>query len=419
MLRVSLVTTGSELITGRCVDTNACWIAGRIATMGGEVVSIRTVGDDPPAILRAMRQALREARNVVVSGGLGPTRDDLTRECVARLAGVPLVSSPRARRRLFRHYASRGLKMPPGAEVQATVPRAARLLPNRVGSAVGFCCRTARGSIWALPGVPAELKTMFTASVEPGLRRGARARVILYEVVRTVGLPESRVEAELARAPAVVVPGVTLGFLIDRGTILVTLRSEAKARAQARTALVQAVRRVRRRLGRAVFATGGTTLEESIVGRLRRRGWTLAIAESCTGGAISARLVRVPGCSRVLLESIVCYSNASKRRRLGLRPSLFRRYGAVSRECAGAMAEAARRGARSSLGLAVTGLAGPGGGTRTRPVGRVHFAVAGSRGVMVGEHLFAGDREAVRAGAVVAALDMIRRYESQFFCTPP
>lgn len=408
-MRVALITTGSELTTGRIVDSNAAWLGRRVSEIGAEVIGAWSAPDDMGRILDALRSVSRRADVILFSGGLGPTRDDLTRLAFARLLRVPLRPDSAGVRLLRAFYRRRNRPMPVEAPRQAEIPAPGRALLNPLGTATGFRVRVGRAVCWAMPGVPSELRAMFDRYAAPELMRAVRkgGRFVELGAVGTIGLPESGVEARLSAPPRIDPAGVTIGTLLREGAVRVTLRAEGKTLVEARRRLRSAISLVRGRLGTAVYSTREESLEEALVRNLARRRETLAVAESCTGGLLSSRFVRVPGCSKVFVEGLVCYANDSKRRRFGMTSREMKRYGAVSAECVRRISGAVRRQAGTTWGIAISGIAGPGGGTREKPVGTVYIALAGPRGTQVSEERFAGDRRRIQDQAVSRALMLL------------
>ncbi len=418
-LRVALVTTGTELTDGRTVDTNAARLARCLAPLSARVVFHATVGDDRRAVADALRLACARARLVIVSGGLGPTRDDVTREVVAAAACRPLVLHRPSLARIARRFAARlgpGAPVPGNNRRQALVPRGAEALPNPAGTAAGFVLRL--GGAWciALPGVPREMDAMMARIVVPWLRRRGLARRPAYARSLTLfGIPESAVDEAIDRA-GVPLRGLEIALTVDEGAVRISLATAGRRGARAGDGAVRRIealhRALRRRFGAAVASPVGAPLAEAVARALIRRARTVALAESCTGGLATARLAAIPGVSASLLESVVAYSNRAKMRRLGVPPALIRRHGAVSAAVAAAMARGIARTSGADIGIAVTGVAGPGGGTPEKPVGLVWFGAwtrGRDRDGRAECRRFRGDRREVQARAAMTALDLLRR----------
>lgn len=411
-MRAEIVTIGTELLLGQIVDTNSAYLAQKLSELGYDAYFRQTVGDNHRRAVQALSLALERADVVLVSGGLGPTEDDVTREAVAAAVGVPLEESPEALQQVESYFRRLGREMLPGQRRQALIPRGARVIPNPVGTAPGFVWESPDRAVVALPGVPGELRAMMEGWVMPYLRERARSRggeaAIVSRVLRFVGIGEAALEQQLID----LIHGRTNPTLATyAGVGEVSLRITARAADhEAAQALVEPVERaVLQRVGAFCYGFDDDTLESVVVRLLERRGWKLAVAESCTGGLVGDRLTNVPGVSSLLLEDVVAYSNESKSRRLGVDPELIREYGAVSEPCARAMADGIRRTADADVGLAITGIAGPGGGSPEKPVGLVFVAVACPGRTLAERHQFLGDRLQVKRRAATAALALLRR----------
>jgi nicotinamide-nucleotide amidase len=417
---VELLSIGNELLLGETVDTNAAWIARRLAAEGIAVTGKTTVGDDVAVIRDALDAALRRSGTVVCTGGLGPTPDDLTRHAVAALYGRELVVDAGWLDVLRARYARRGMPMPAINRVQAEHPAGSTLLPNERGTAPGIALADdEHGLTILLPGVPSEMRALLDAQVIPLLCARLRPTGrIVSRTVRTAGLSEALLAERIADIAGSIAP-LSLAFL-PHGTgvdLRVTYAPSAGARAAASpadaaaaaTLLDAAVARLCERLGDNVYALAEVDLAEVVGSMLRQRGCTLALAESCTGGLVARRMTDAAGASDYVLAGFVTYSNESKRDLLGVSDATLQQHGAVSEACAREMADGARRAARADAAVAITGIAGPGGGTEDKPVGTVWMAVALESGTHVRRTVFPGDRTEVRERAAQAALDMLRR----------
>jgi nicotinamide-nucleotide amidase len=406
-MTAAVLCTGTELTRGELANGNGTFLAEALTTLGFEVAAVDVVDDDAERIVHALERLGREHDVLVCTGGLGPTTDDLTSECVARVLGVPLerdeVSLETIRARLERA----GRTMAASNAKQADFPRGASILPNANGTAPGFSVRLGRAAAFFLPGVPSEMRAMFAASVAPAIESLVADRSH-QTILRTFGLPESEVNDRLNGIEAA--HGVTLGYRAKLPEIEVKVLARAPTRDQARARSEAAALDVRARLGDdIVYGEGDTSLPEAVCRLLEARSLTLAIAESCTGGLIAELVTSVPGSSRSFLGGVVTYSNASKTDLSSVSPALIETHGAVSEEVARAMAEGTRRRFGSSLSLAVTGIAGPDGGSAEKPVGLVHFAVTNDTGTIAKHTVFSGGRDVVRRRAAFAALALVRR----------
>jgi nicotinamide-nucleotide amidase len=391
---------GTEMLALGVRDTNSEILKEDLLAMGYEVAAVSVVADELGVLSGLVRSALSRSHLTVIGGGLGPTRDDRTRVAVAAALGVPLRSSPHAWQSIRRWYDARGRRPGPGARRQAQVPRGAECLPNPVGSAPGIWWRGRGRSLAVLPGVPTEFERMWGDQVRPRLWRtaGEVPRVSF----RIGGLTESEVDSRLAQLYRRTRLDVTM--LAKTGFIEVHLRGR-KADRPTRDAVQRAAAYVRARLGKAVFAEGSETLEQVVGRRLRERGETLALAESCTGGVLGARLTSIAGSSDYFRGGVIAYADEVKHRLLGVPQATLRRHGAVSAPVSRARAQSARRRLGCDWGLAITGVAGPGGGTAAKPVGCVFLGLAGSgRRPAVRRLKLVGTRETIRRRAAASAL---------------
>ncbi|MFN8176624.1 MAG: nicotinamide-nucleotide amidohydrolase family protein [bacterium] len=399
--RVLLV--GDELLGGAASDRNVATIAIALGSRGVPVVGVEVVGDDVPLIAEAARRLASRCDVLVVTGGLGPTADDLTREGLAAALGVKVVVSEEALRQVIARYAERSVSTDgPGVRRQASVPEGTETVENPVGTAPGFTGRLGACRFWCLPGVPPEVVEM-AGSVAKGLGELPPAWG-WQRWVATAGIGETRVADRLDAGGFAPPEGVRLAYLPSPGGVRLRL---AAPRGAPDEVLDGAEREVRRLLGSWALPLPG--LAESLVRSFADRGATIATAESCTGGLLGARITDVPGSSSVYLGGIISYSNRVKVERLGVDPGLLEAYGAVSEPVARAMAEGARAAFGPSLAVADTGIAGPGGGTPQKPVGTVWIAVADDSGTEAVSFRFPGNREMVRERTVHKALELAYR----------
>lgn len=407
-LRCEILSTGDEVLTGMIADTNAAFLADRMGSLGFEVVRHTTVGDDRAMLEAAFRQLGESADVVLCTGGLGPTVDDLTTEIAAQVLGCELVLDAPALAYMEGLWTARGRTMPENNRKQAMIPAPAEVLANPIGTAPGFTARLGRAQFFFMPGVPREMKRMFAEQVVPRLER-LRTEPTVFEVrvYRTFGLTESGADQALAGLEARH-PEVKLGFRAHFPEIQVKLTAKGPDDAAVKARLQAASDEVKQRLGAAVFSDG-LSIEEIVGAGLRRDRATVATAESCTGGLVAQMLTAVPGSSDYVDRGFVTYSNQAKMDLLGVTAEILRDHGAVSEPCARAMAEGARTRAGTTYAVAITGIAGPGGGTPEKPVGLVYVALAAPDGTVVRRLRWTGQREQVRAISAMVALDMLRR----------
>jgi nicotinamide-nucleotide amidase len=405
--KASILACGEELIGGRRSDTNSTFLQQRLRRLGFTIRECRQVGDDAGDIAAALRELAARNDLVVITGGLGPTEDDRTREAAALAAGVALEESALGWEQVQRIFARAGRTPSPSNRRQALLPRGAGVLANDFGSAPGFTLSLGACRVAALPGVPREMQAMTEAVLLPWLLESFETHSAFEDrPLQVVGLAESVAGERIAPWMASPEPPA-VAITAHEATLTITLTDRADAAGRRR--LDAAIEAMSARLAPHLFAVGETRLEECVLRLLLARGRTLGVAESCTGGEICAALTSVAGASAVLLEGCVAYANQAKIVRLGVDQGTLERHGAVSEEVARAMAEGMRRQARSDYALAVTGVAGPGGGTEHKPVGTVWIACASGRATSAFHHRFLGDREAIRRRAAALALDVLRR----------
>ena len=414
-MKACIIAVGSEMLTPFRVDTNSLFITERLNTIGYDVRMKAVVGDDISELASVLQESLAWADLVAITGGLGPTADDVTRDGVARVLQVPLHEDEAVVARIRERFARRGLKMPEINRRQGMVPQGATLLDNPNGTAPGLWLEHARTAIVLLPGPPREMKPMFELVVQdrlaPRTRRSGGGAGLFRRVLKITGRAESDVDATVqpiyGRWVSQEVP-ISTTILAVMGQIELHLTASAASSEAADRALDPAVRELQEALADAVYSADGSPLEAVVGARLRARHLTVAVAESCTGGLLCSRLTDVPGSSDYVERGEVCYSNRAKTESLGVPAGLIAEHGAVSEPVAVGMAEGIRRKASTDVGIGVTGVAGPGGGTPDKPVGTVAIAVVVGDQVRVRTFQFIGPREMVKFQATQAALDMLR-----------
>jgi nicotinamide-nucleotide amidase len=411
--RAEIVAVGSEMLTPDRVDTNSLFITKRLNEIGVEVIAKTVASDDREVIAGLLRLALTRADLVVFTGGLGPTSDDLTREAVAEALGLPLDEDPATIERLRRRFARRGMPMPDINRKQALVPRGAEVLANDNGTAPGLLIDRGGRLIVLLPGPPREMKPMLEALVRGRLAGLAGRRRVVRRVLKTTGRGESLIE-EVAQPIysrwTEADPPVRTTILATPGSVELHLVVVTDSAERARAVLDAATGELATALGQSLYATDDRRLEEVVGAMLRERGLRIATAESCTGGLLASRLTDVPGSSDYVERGVVCYSNRAKTELLAVPEAMIREHGAVSEQVGIAMARGVREVSRTDLGVGITGIAGPTGGTEAKPVGTVVVAIAWEGGERVRRMWFPGDREQVKFFASQAALDMVRRH---------
>lgn len=407
-----ILAVGTELLTPFRVDTNSLYLTGQLNDLGIDVRLKSVVGDDAVVLAERVREALARADLIVTTGGLGPTSDDLTREVVAGVLGLPLVDDAALGDAIRQRFERRGLRMPDANRRQAAVPAGAVVLPNPNGTAPGLWLATGDRVIVLLPGPPREMQPMFERAVRPALAERTSGRRVWRRVIKIAGRPESHVEEVAQPIYATLMSGLTpieTTILASPGVIELHLSARGENGAAIAAALDAGVGGLAAALGPSVVSVDGRSIEEVVGAMLLERGWRIGVAESCTGGLVAGRLTDVPGSSSWFLGAVVAYANEVKTETLGVPAALLAEHGAVSEPVGRAMAEGARRHLHTEVGVAITGIAGPTGGTPQKPVGTVVIAVATNAGSSARTVQLPGDRQVVRQHAVIAALDAVRR----------
>ena len=418
MTTAEIIAVGSELLLGGRVDTNSLFLSEALAEHGIEVRFKSVVGDDVDDIGVAISNAVRRVKIVLITGGLGPTVDDVTREAVARITGKPLRLRPKALDSIATRLKAAGRPVAQNQRRQAFLPTGAVLLQNTAGIAPGFAVKWKRWIV-CLPGVSHEARRICAESLLPLLRQeGLLASAIETRTIHAFGLLEGEIDRRLKG----IIPAASpfrLGLLASPLGVSVSLtRSKHIERRQAgkgssansAPSLDRLMDEVIATLGQHIFSTNGQTMEEVVGRHLRERGLTIALAESCTAGLIAHRLTQVAGSSAYVDRGVVCYSNRAKTELLGVPEPLLKKYGAVSEQVARAMAQGIRTKSKADVGLSVTGIAGPGGGTEDKPVGLVYVGLATAKKSFTKEFRFHGERETIKLRSSQGALDVLRRW---------
>lgn len=404
-----IISIGHELVLGEIADTNAAYLSARLATLGIDVRYHTCVGDFAQDLSEVLRIATSRANIILITGGLGPTADDVTRQVVAELCGVPLCLDEPSLRRIEALFRSRNITMSPNNRIQAMIPEGAEVIPNMSGTAAGFYMQHKGAHIMAMPGVPTEMKRMFEDWVYPRLQQlTGNKSVIVTKLLNCFGLGESLIGQKIRhlmdthRNPYV-------GTMVHGGVVSVRIVAKAASHDAAQPLIDQAESEIRELLGNIIFGVNAQGLEHAVAEQLERVNMTLSVAESCTGGLISHKLTNVPGISKYFLEGIVAYSNVAKMEILGVPREMIEKHGAVSAPVAEAMARGVQARSHSHFALGVTGIAGPSGATPTKPVGLVYIAVSSPSDVRVQEfRLFGSAREEIKERAAKTALNLLR-----------
>jgi nicotinamide-nucleotide amidase len=409
-MRAEIIAIGTELVSGQSLDTNSQWLSQQLSELGIVVAFHTTLGDILADHLAAFRAAFERAELVLITGGLGPTQDDLTREALAECAGVPLVEHPESLAAIAAMFARRNRVMTERNRVQALFPQGAVPLPNHIGTAPGIWMQIGRATIACLPGVPIEMKLMFQQEVVPRLRDdGFAHRVFVHKKINLFGKGEAEIESHAfdltarGRTPEV-------GITAHDGTISFRITGWGDTENEAELMVKPTAEIIYGRFGNLVVGEGADDVAEGLVSQLARTGATLATAESCTGGLLAHLITAIAGVSAFYQGGVVSYANLAKSELLGVPPQLIDSYGAVSPEVAAAMAEGARNRLSADIGISTTGVAGPGGGTPEKPVGLVYIGLATPRGTKTRRLDIGAEqpREVIQSRSAKAALNWAR-----------
>ena len=408
-MHAELVMIGTELLLGEVVDANASLLGRGLAECGVNLYRKSTVGDNWVRIIEVLSQALGRADIVIISGGMGPTDDDLTREAVAAVTHCPLEQNELVMQELESWFTFRygpDVTIPSSNRKQAMFPKGAQVIPNRRGTAPGFILEVNSKVVIALPGVPVELEAMFKETVIPYLNANHGTHRLVTRNLNFAGIGESHLE-DLVYDVVAHQTNPTVALYASQGRVRIRLTAKADSIEEGQALIAPIEREIRQRTADFLYGFDDETLEEAVGRQLAEKGQTVALAESCTGGLIGHRLTNVPGSSEYLMRGYVVYTNKAKVDCLGVKEDTLRQFGAVSAETAQEMSTGVRRVSGTDYGLAVTGIAGPGGGTSQKPVGLVYISLAMEGNTRVEKYQFAGTREQIKMRASQAALRML------------
>jgi nicotinamide-nucleotide amidase len=408
-MQAIILSVGTELTLGQTVDTNTAWLSQRLCEIGIPVLMHLTVADELEPLRREIERAAGLADVVLISGGIGPTADDLTRDALAAAMGVEIELRPAWVEQIRAFFTARGREMPQANAVQAMFPFGSEAIPNTCGTAPGIRARCGRAEVFVMPGVPREMQVMYEREVKPALADRAGGAVLLTRTIWCYGAGEADI-GEAIRDLMQRGRNPTVGTTAQQTVIGVRIGAHGQSLPDAQHLLDQTVAEVRRRLGKLAFGEGKDTLQSVVAALLMRHRQTIATGESCTGGLLAKRLTDVPGSSTYFVGGVVTYSNQEKIRLLGVPETLLREHGAVSAAVAHAMAIGCRERSGADRAISITGIAGPDGGTPDKPVGLVYIALADAGGCEVTEHRL-GDsltREEVRDRTCKIALNRLR-----------
>lgn len=407
MKKASLISVGNELLSGQTVDTNKAFLAGRLLELGIPVVRACAVPDEIEAIVEAIGLAVDQSDLIVITGGLGPTDDDLTRQALAEFLGVDLEFKPGLMRKICAFFEKRGLAISERNKIQAYLPAGTTGLDNDAGTAPGIWAEYEGKSIAVLPGVPVEMREMFEKEIVHRLENFVRGQGVFVLKLRCFGTGESNI-AEMLGDRMLRGRNPLVNSTCGDGVITLHIIASGQDASTARSRVEKEADEIRGILGELVFGCDSQELAEAVGGLLRERGKTLATAESCTGGLIGKLITDIPGSSDYYTTGWVCYSNEAKTAQLEVAASLIEKYGAVSEEVARALAAGAMKHSAADYVLATTGIAGPGGETEQKPVGLVYIAVGDKQNIGVNRYIFPGSRERMRLRSALTALNLLR-----------
>lgn len=408
MLKAEIIAIGSELLTPHRTDTNSLWLTDRLNSIGINVYLKSVVGDDESRLEEMIRDALKRSDVIISTGGLGPTEDDITRKVFARVTGRQLMLDYEILEYIRNRLTSRGYQMTPNNERQALIPRGATVLANPNGTAPGIRMDQEGKLVVLLPGPPRENQPMFDDYVMPELERMSRGVRIARRVLKVTGLGESQLDDKIAPIYGQYTnPSTTILFTDSEVEIHLAATAESVARAE--ELVEELTDKLEEAIGQNVYSTRGESLEEVLGLRMRLKGYTIATAESCTGGLVAERITRVSGASEYFVGSVVSYTQKAKTELLGVPEEMFERCGEVSGEVAEAMARGVKQRTGATIGVSITGTAGPGGGTQAVPVGTVYIGLADDVMTSNRRLTLLGDRHLIRWRASTVALEMVRR----------
>lgn len=408
-MRAELITIGDELLFGQTIDTNAAFIGEKFAEAGIELAYHTTVGDQADDLISAIGLAMNRVDFVLTTGGLGPTHDDITKKVICKFFKRQLVFHEDILKSLEKRYSELGITMPPINQNQALLPQGAKLIENKVGSALGMIFEERGKTLVSVPGVPAEMEAMVTDSIVPMLLQKSAGQVIVHRKLRTIGIMESAI-FEKVKDIIDEKSFIKIAFLPSYKGVDIRLTARTDNRAKAETALAELDQKYRERIGKYIFGYDNDELPAIVGFLLTEKKQTLAVAESCTGGLLGKTITDISGSSAYFKGGVISYSNEIKIDLLNVPPVAIEAHGAVSSETARFMAEGVKEGCGADIGVATTGIAGPTGGTPEKPVGLVYIALASSKETRIKEFRFKSNRAATRIRSTYAALDMIRKH---------
>ena len=405
-MKCEILSVGTEILLGDILNTNSRYLSRELASLGIDVYYHQVVGDNRERILSALKEAFSRSDIIITTGGLGPTKDDMTKELVAEFLGMKMCLHEESLKCIKEYFEKMGREFVKSNEKQAYFPKEAIILKNNNGTAPGAIFEKNNKAIIVLPGPPKEMESMFKNEVKKYLKKYSED-VIISEVLRIFGVGESKAEEKLQD---IIDNGTnpTVAPYAKEGEVIFRITAKAKTEDEARKMIVPVKDEIYKRLGDTIYNTGEISLQDTVAKLLIDKNMTIGVSESCTGGLVSAKLIEYPGVSEVFLEGAVTYSNEAKTRTLNVKKETLDKFGAVSHETAREMAEGIAKRCGSRVGISTTGIAGPGGGTDEKPVGLVYFGLYLDGEVKSFKHIFTGDRNSVRNRASMTAINIVR-----------
>ena len=405
-MKCEILAVGTEILLGDILNTNAQYLSRELAELGFDVYYHEVVGDNKERILKALETSFNRSDIIITTGGLGPTKDDMTKELVSEFLGMKMCLHEESLKSIKEYFNKMGREFVKSNEKQAYFPKEAIILKNSNGTAPGAVFEKNNKAIIVLPGPPKEMESMFKEEVKKYLKKYSDD-VIISEVLRIFGIGESKAEEKLQD---IIDNGInpTVAPYAKEGEVIFRITAKAQNEEEARKMIVPIKDEIYKRLGNSVYNTGETSLQDTVAKLLIDKNMTIGVSESCTGGLISAKLIEYPGVSEVFLEGAVTYSNEAKMRTLKVKKETLDKFGAVSHETAREMAEGIAKRCGSRIGISTTGIAGPGGGSDEKPVGLVYFGIYLDGKVKSFKHIFTGDRNSIRNRASMTALNIVR-----------
>ena len=405
-MKCEILAVGTEILLGDILNTNAQYLSRELAELGFDVYYHEVVGDNKERILKALETSFNRSDIIITTGGLGPTKDDMTKELVSEFLGMKMCLHEESLKSIKEYFNKMGREFVKSNEKQAYFPKEAIILKNSNGTAPGAVFEKNNKAIIVLPGPPKEMESMFKEEVKKYLKKYSDD-VIISEVLRIFGIGESKAEEKLQD---IIDNGInpTVAPYAKEGEVIFRITAKAQNEEEARKMIVPIKDEIYKRLGNSVYNTGETSLQDTVAKLLIDKNMTIGVSESCTGGLVSAKLIEYPGVSEVFLEGAVTYSNEAKMRTLKVKKETLDKFGAVSHETAREMAEGIAKRCGSRIGISTTGIAGPGGGSYEKPVGLVYFGIYLDGKVKSFKHIFTGDRNSIRNRASMAALNIVR-----------